>query len=191
MRTVMYEIRKQPKMKVSLSRKIHIMAFPQETFLNARWSEDQSATKRRASRSASVAPGHACAHCMARAAQDQHAGIGPQQPGTGSDRQSLPCACAWSRRWRTARRASRRQPETCRGPPSPPACFWRTLPGRNRRALSPAMASRQPLLRQPPAAIGASPAMKQEDDRHGSRSGGSASGGWFCGRKSCAAPGTL
>ena len=30
-------------MKVSLSRKIHIMAFPQETFLNARWSEDQSA----------------------------------------------------------------------------------------------------------------------------------------------------
>ena len=31
-------------MKVSLSRKIHIMAFPQETFLNARWSEDQSAT---------------------------------------------------------------------------------------------------------------------------------------------------
>src|SRR5262249_21859856 len=31
-------------MKVSLRRKIHIMAFPQETFLNARWSEDQSAT---------------------------------------------------------------------------------------------------------------------------------------------------
>src|SRR6266498_5698631 len=30
-------------MKVSLRRKIHIMAFPQETFLNARWSEDQSA----------------------------------------------------------------------------------------------------------------------------------------------------
>ena len=30
-------------MKVSLSRKIHIMALPQETFLNARWSEDQSA----------------------------------------------------------------------------------------------------------------------------------------------------
>src|SRR3989454_7202867 len=43
MRTVMYEIRKQLKMKVSLRRKIHIMAFPQETFLNARWSEDQSA----------------------------------------------------------------------------------------------------------------------------------------------------
>src|SRR6476659_4602344 len=30
-------------MKVSLRRKIHIMALPQETFLNARWSEDQSA----------------------------------------------------------------------------------------------------------------------------------------------------
>ena len=30
-------------MKVSLSRKIHIMALPQETFLNARWSEAQSA----------------------------------------------------------------------------------------------------------------------------------------------------
>ena len=31
-------------MKVSLRRKIHIMALPQGTFLNARWSEDQSAT---------------------------------------------------------------------------------------------------------------------------------------------------
>src|SRR4029077_4430365 len=31
-------------MKVSLRRKIHIMALPQETFLKARWSEDQSAT---------------------------------------------------------------------------------------------------------------------------------------------------
>src|SRR4051794_36783113 len=41
-RTVMYESRKQPKMKVSLRRKIHIMALPQETFLNALWSEDQS-----------------------------------------------------------------------------------------------------------------------------------------------------
>jgi hypothetical protein len=36
MRAVMYDSRKQPKMKVSLRRKIHIMAFPQETFLNAR-----------------------------------------------------------------------------------------------------------------------------------------------------------
>src|SRR5689334_934022 len=44
LRTVIYEIRKQLKIKVSLSRKIHIMTFPQETFLNARWSEDQSAT---------------------------------------------------------------------------------------------------------------------------------------------------
>src|SRR3972149_8707864 len=43
-RTVMYEIRKALKMKVSLTRKIHIMALPQGTFLNARWSEDQSAT---------------------------------------------------------------------------------------------------------------------------------------------------
>src|SRR5437667_10076654 len=44
MRTVMYEIRKQLKMNVSLRRKIHIIALPQGTFLNARWSEDQSAT---------------------------------------------------------------------------------------------------------------------------------------------------
>src|SRR6266852_7152259 len=43
-RTVMYEIKKLLKMKVSLRRKIHIMALPQGTFLNARWSEDQSAT---------------------------------------------------------------------------------------------------------------------------------------------------
>src|SRR5260221_13677218 len=43
-RTVMYEIRKELKMKVSLRRKIHIIALPQGTFLNARWSEDQSAT---------------------------------------------------------------------------------------------------------------------------------------------------
>src|ERR1700693_3319116 len=43
-RTVMYEIKKELKMKVSLRRKIHIMALPQGTFLNARWSEDQSAT---------------------------------------------------------------------------------------------------------------------------------------------------
>ena len=31
-------------MKVSLSRKIHIIAFFQDTCLKARWSEDQSAT---------------------------------------------------------------------------------------------------------------------------------------------------
>src|SRR3989338_3450548 len=42
-RTVMYEIKKLLKMKVSLRRKIHIMALPHGTFLNARWSEDQSA----------------------------------------------------------------------------------------------------------------------------------------------------
>jgi hypothetical protein len=35
MRTVMYDRRKQLKMKVSLRRKIHIMAFPQETPLKA------------------------------------------------------------------------------------------------------------------------------------------------------------
>jgi hypothetical protein len=44
MRTVMYEIKKELNMNVSLRRKIHIMALPQGTFLNARWSEDQSAT---------------------------------------------------------------------------------------------------------------------------------------------------
>src|SRR6195256_7049674 len=44
MRTVMYALRKQLKMKVSLRRKIHIIALPQGTFLNARWPEDQSAT---------------------------------------------------------------------------------------------------------------------------------------------------
>jgi hypothetical protein len=43
-RTVMYEIKNELKMNVSLRRKIHIMAFPQGTFLNARWSEDQSET---------------------------------------------------------------------------------------------------------------------------------------------------
>src|SRR5829696_4932249 len=43
MRTVMYDSRKQLKMKVSLRRKIHIMAFPHDTCLNARWSEPQSA----------------------------------------------------------------------------------------------------------------------------------------------------
>src|SRR6266446_8827888 len=42
--TVMYEIRKELNMNVSLRRKIHIIALPQGTFLNARWSEDQSAT---------------------------------------------------------------------------------------------------------------------------------------------------
>src|SRR5450759_2507904 len=44
-RTVMYESRKQLKIKVSLRRKIHTMALPQVTFLNARWSDDQSAAK--------------------------------------------------------------------------------------------------------------------------------------------------
>src|SRR5207244_9586856 len=43
-RTIMYEIRKQLKMKVSLRRKIHIMDLPHGTFLNARWSEDKSPT---------------------------------------------------------------------------------------------------------------------------------------------------
>jgi len=35
-RTVIYEIRNELKMNVSLRRKIHIIAFPQGTFLNAR-----------------------------------------------------------------------------------------------------------------------------------------------------------
>src|SRR5258707_3426810 len=43
-RTVMYEIRNELKMNVSESRKIHIIALPHGTFLNARWSDDQSAT---------------------------------------------------------------------------------------------------------------------------------------------------
>jgi hypothetical protein len=41
----MYEIKNTLKMKVSLTRKIHIMTLPHGTFLNAIWSEDQSATK--------------------------------------------------------------------------------------------------------------------------------------------------
>src|SRR5258708_12936682 len=44
-RAVMYDSRKQLKMKVSLRRKIHIMALPQETFLKARSPEDQSAAR--------------------------------------------------------------------------------------------------------------------------------------------------
>ena len=44
-RTVMYESRKQLKIKVSLRRKIQTMALPQVALLNARWSEDQSAAK--------------------------------------------------------------------------------------------------------------------------------------------------
>jgi hypothetical protein len=36
MRTTMYDTRKQAKMNVSESRKIHIMALPQGTLLNAR-----------------------------------------------------------------------------------------------------------------------------------------------------------
>jgi hypothetical protein len=43
-RTVMYEIRNELNMNVSESRKIHIIALPHGTFLNARWSDDQSAT---------------------------------------------------------------------------------------------------------------------------------------------------
>src|SRR3979490_3394875 len=43
MRTFMYEVRKQVKMNVSLSRKIHIIALPHGTG-NACLSPDQSAT---------------------------------------------------------------------------------------------------------------------------------------------------
>src|SRR5713101_2802299 len=68
MRTVMYEIKKELKMNVSLRRKIHIMALPQGTFLNARWSEDQSATMPcRPSGSAGVSTGvvgTACVMCF-------------------------------------------------------------------------------------------------------------------------------
>src|SRR5258708_12297548 len=41
-RSVMYESRKQLKIKVSLRRKIHIMALPQHTFLNARCPDHHS-----------------------------------------------------------------------------------------------------------------------------------------------------
>src|SRR5919109_4241699 len=45
-RTVIYPVKNEPKMKVSLSRKIHIIALPQLT-LNDCLSEDQSATMSR------------------------------------------------------------------------------------------------------------------------------------------------
>src|SRR5918911_5652611 len=54
MRTVMYDRRKHEKMKVSERRKIHIMAFPQDTFLKARWSEAQSVTRVRSRAGAGV-----------------------------------------------------------------------------------------------------------------------------------------
>src|SRR3990170_8459441 len=68
MRTVMYEIRKELKMKVSLRRKIHILALPQGTFLKARWSEDQSetmpGTPSGSGRGSTVLVGFACAMCF-------------------------------------------------------------------------------------------------------------------------------
>ena len=64
-RTVMYEIRNEPKMNVSESRKIHIIALPQGTFLNARWSDDQSATTPgRPSLSGAACPALASAVCV-------------------------------------------------------------------------------------------------------------------------------
>src|ERR671913_117643 len=47
MRTVMYDRRKQLNTNVSLRRKIHIMAFPQETCLKVLWSEAQSVANAR------------------------------------------------------------------------------------------------------------------------------------------------
>jgi hypothetical protein len=47
-------------MKVSLRRKIHIMAFPQDALLNTRWSEDQSATKVRQPAAGRVAASLMC-----------------------------------------------------------------------------------------------------------------------------------
>src|SRR5258708_17651750 len=44
-RTFMYEIRNDPKTKVSPSRKIHIITLAQGTFLNARWSQEKSAMR--------------------------------------------------------------------------------------------------------------------------------------------------
>src|SRR5713226_9841576 len=67
-RTVMYEIKKELNMNVSLRRKIHIIALPQGTFLNARWSEDQSATMpwipSGSGRGCTVAVGMACVMCF-------------------------------------------------------------------------------------------------------------------------------
>src|SRR5258706_14034625 len=66
-RTVMYEIRNELKMKVSLRRKIHIIALPQGTFLNARWSEDQSATMpSMPGASGSASPVSVAADCVMR-----------------------------------------------------------------------------------------------------------------------------
>jgi hypothetical protein len=63
----MYESKKQLKMKVSLRRKIHIIALPQGTFLNALWSDDQSPTTPcKPSLRAMVSPvldGAGCAMC--------------------------------------------------------------------------------------------------------------------------------
>src|SRR3954463_11588468 len=56
-RAVMYDSRKQLKMKVSLRRKIHIMAFPQDAFLNARWSEAHSVATSRQPRAATTPAG--------------------------------------------------------------------------------------------------------------------------------------
>src|SRR6202521_2685139 len=67
-RTVMYEIKKELKMNVSLRRKIHIIALPQGTFLNARWSEDQSATMPSkpsgSERGSTIVVGTACVMCF-------------------------------------------------------------------------------------------------------------------------------
>src|SRR3981081_3872062 len=66
--TVMYEIKKELNMNVSLRRKIHIMALPQGTFLNARWSEDQSAmmpcNPSGSGRGSTVSVGLACVMCL-------------------------------------------------------------------------------------------------------------------------------
>ena len=47
-------------MKVSERRKIHIMAFPQDALLKARWSEDQSETKVRKPAAGRVAASVTC-----------------------------------------------------------------------------------------------------------------------------------
>src|SRR6185369_7557670 len=84
-RTVMYEIRKLPKMKVSLSRKIHIIGLPQGTSLKMRWSEDASVTMlRQPSR-----PGTAgwVASCVVMVCGSWFAGSGRSQGGRRADRQ--------------------------------------------------------------------------------------------------------
>src|ERR1700730_6688855 len=75
MRTFMYEVRKQVKMKVSLRRKIHIIALPQGT-RNACLSADQSdTTPGRPSGAEAGSPEVVGASCAATAANPSSAEV--------------------------------------------------------------------------------------------------------------------